>query len=155
LAADSARESQAASSKSPAASGATAFEFVLEADGIREFRLRANGLRVLLLANPVAPVVTFCVVYHVGSRNEAVGHTGATHLLEHLMFKGTPEYNRERGTAIAAVLEAIGANSTPRPGSTGRTTTRRSGRTGWTSRSSSRPPACADACCATRTGNPR
>ena len=85
------------------------FELVKEAAGIREFRLRKNGLRVLLLANPVAPVVTFCVVYHVGSRNEAVGYTGATHLLEHLMFKGTAEYSRERGTAIAAVLEAIGA----------------------------------------------
>ena len=88
---------------------ASGFQFVHETDGIREFRLAANGLRVLLLANPVAPVVTFCVVYHVGSRNEAVGYTGATHLLEHLMFKGTPEYNRDRGTAIAAVLEALGA----------------------------------------------
>ena len=80
-----------------------------EQAGIRELRLRSNGLRVLLLQNSVAPVVTFAIVYHVGSRNEAVGYTGATHLLEHLMFKGTPEYNRESGTAIAAVLEAIGA----------------------------------------------
>jgi len=86
-----------------------AFDFVKEKAGIREFRLRANGLKALLLQNRVAPVVTFAVVYHVGSRNEAVGHTGATHLLEHLMFKGTPDYNRESGTAIAAVLEAMGA----------------------------------------------
>ncbi|HSS44926.1 MAG TPA: insulinase family protein, partial [Thermoanaerobaculia bacterium] len=86
-----------------------AFAFVEEKAGIREFRLAANGLTVLLLRNRVAPVVTFAVVYHVGSRNEAVGHTGATHLLEHLMFKGTPEYNRKKGTAIAAVLEACGA----------------------------------------------
>jgi zinc protease len=85
------------------------FDFVKEKAGIREFCLRANGLKVLLLQNRVAPVVTFAVVYHVGSRNEAVGHTGATHLLEHLMFKGTPDYNRESGTAIAAVLEAMGA----------------------------------------------
>ncbi len=96
-------------SEIPAPAGTRGFEFIRETDGIREFRLISNGLRVLLLANPVAPVVTFCVVYHVGSRNEAVGYTGATHLLEHLMFKGTPEYNRDRGTAIAAVLEAIGA----------------------------------------------
>jgi zinc protease len=86
-----------------------AFDFVEEKAGIREFRLAANGLSVLLLQNRVAPVVTFAVVYHVGSRNEAVGYTGATHLLEHLMFKGTPEYNRRKGTAIAAVLEALGA----------------------------------------------
>lgn len=85
------------------------FEFVKEQAGIREFRLRSNGLRVLLLRNTVAPVATFCVVYHVGSRNEAVGHTGATHLLEHLMFKGTPDFDRENGTAVAAVLEALGA----------------------------------------------
>jgi zinc protease len=90
-------------------SSKAAFEFVGEAAGIREFRFLANGLRVLLIENRVAPVVTFAIVYHVGSRNEAVGYTGATHLLEHLMFKGTPEYRREKGTAIAAVLEAIGA----------------------------------------------
>jgi zinc protease len=85
------------------------FEFVREKAGIREFILRRNGLKVLLLANRVAPVVTFAVVYHVGSRNEAVGYTGATHLLEHLMFKGTREYRREKGTAIAAVLDRLGA----------------------------------------------
>ena len=85
------------------------FDFLKERVGIREFRLRSNGLHVLLLRNTVAPVATFAVVYSVGSRNEAVGHTGATHLLEHLMFKGTPEFNREGGTAVAAVLEALGA----------------------------------------------
>jgi zinc protease len=64
---------------------------------------------VLLVRNTVAPVATFAVVYCVGSRNEAVGYTGATHLLEHLMFKGTAEFNRDNGTAVAAVLEALGA----------------------------------------------
>jgi zinc protease len=85
------------------------FEFVREKAGFREFRLQSNGLSVLLLQNRVAPVTTFAIVYHVGSRNEAVGHTGATHLLEHLMFKGTPEFDRAKGTAVAAVLEALGA----------------------------------------------
>ncbi len=85
------------------------FELVKEKAGFRQFRLKSNGLSVLLLANRVAPVVTFAVVYHVGSRNEAVGHTGATHLLEHLMFKGTPEFDRAKGTAVAAVLDALGA----------------------------------------------
>jgi zinc protease len=88
---------------------AGAFELLKEKSGFREFRLLANGLRVLLFPNRVAPVATFAVVYHVGSRNEAVGHTGSTHLLEHLMFKGTPEFDRAKGTAVAAVLEAIGA----------------------------------------------
>jgi zinc protease len=90
-------------------SGHPGFELVLEKAGIREFRLRANGLRVLLIRNTVAPVATFAIVYHVGSRNEAVGYTGSTHLLEHLMFKGTAEFSREKGTAIAAVLESLGA----------------------------------------------
>jgi zinc protease len=85
------------------------FDFVKEKAGIREFRLRSNGLRLLLIQNRIAPVVTVAVVYHVGSRNEAVGYTGATHLLEHLMFKGTPDFDRSKGTAVAAVLEAIGA----------------------------------------------
>ena len=88
---------------------AGAFELLKEKSGFREFRLLSNGLHVLLLGNRVAPVVTFALVYHVGSRNEAVGHTGSTHLLEHLMFKGTPEFDRAKGTAVAAVLEAIGA----------------------------------------------
>jgi len=92
-----------------AASPHPAFDFVEEKSGICELRLRANGLQVLLLPNRIAPVATFCVVYRVGSRHEAVGHTGATHLLEHMMFKGTAEFNRDRGTQIAATLEAVGA----------------------------------------------
>jgi predicted Zn-dependent peptidase len=39
-------------------------------------------------------VCTVMVTYHVGSRNEAIGYTGSTHLLEHLMFKGATEYNK-------------------------------------------------------------
>ncbi|HTO78058.1 MAG TPA: pitrilysin family protein [Thermoanaerobaculia bacterium] len=99
----------APSPETKAPSPAEVFELVREKGGIREWRHRRNGLQLLLLQNRVAPVATFAVVYRVGSRNEAVGHTGATHLLEHLMFKGTPEYRREAGTAIAAVLEALGA----------------------------------------------
>jgi zinc protease len=102
------RQSKTTAARSDSAAG-DAFRFVKEKAGIREWRLSSNGLKLLLLANRVAPVATFAVVYHVGSRNEAVGYTGATHLLEHLMFKGTPEYRREKGTAIAAVLEALGA----------------------------------------------
>ena len=84
-------------------------EFVAEGEHIREFRL-ANGLKLLLVENRVAPVVTFCVLYRVGSRNEAVGHTGATHILEHLMFKGTPSFNKQSNTQIAATLQKIGAD---------------------------------------------
>jgi zinc protease len=83
--------------------------FVSEAGGIREYRL-TNGLKVLLVENRVAPVATFLVTYRVGSRNEGVGYTGSTHLLEHMMFKGTPTFNKAKNTQIAATLQRIGAN---------------------------------------------
>ncbi|MDP6578629.1 MAG: pitrilysin family protein [Candidatus Marinimicrobia bacterium] len=86
-------------------------QFVLEKKlaGITEYRHKKNNLTVLLLENHHAPVITFMVTYRVGSRNEAVGHTGSTHLLEHLMFKGSEQFNKERGTAIWNVLQDVGA----------------------------------------------
>jgi zinc protease len=91
------------------------FAFVKEKGSIREFTLKSNDLQVLLMRNPVAPVATVCVVYKVGSRNEGVGYTGSTHLLEHMMFKGTPRHNKDNppkplGTQIAATLSAMGAD---------------------------------------------
>jgi len=79
-------------------------------DGFTEWRHPGNGLKVLTCATPVAPVASFCVVYRVGSRDEVTGRTGATHLLEHLMFKGTERFNRDRGTEIARVLQRVGAS---------------------------------------------
>ncbi|HEX8142076.1 MAG TPA: pitrilysin family protein [Pyrinomonadaceae bacterium] len=83
--------------------------FVTASDGIEEYRM-GNGMKVLLLENRVAPVATVLVLYRVGSRNEAVGYTGSTHLLEHMMFKGTPTFNRANNTQIAATLQKIGAD---------------------------------------------
>jgi zinc protease len=51
-----------------------------------------NGLKVLLKEEHKAPVVTFQVWYRVGSRNEQLGKTGLSHVLEHLMFKGAKKY---------------------------------------------------------------
>ncbi len=51
-----------------------------------------NGLKVLLKEEHKAPVVTFQIWYKVGSRNEKLGTTGMSHLLEHMMFKGTKKY---------------------------------------------------------------
>ncbi|HVT30537.1 MAG TPA: pitrilysin family protein [Lacipirellulaceae bacterium] len=76
---------------------------------ISEYRLDSNGLTVLLLPDHSAPAVTFMVTYHVGSRNESYGTTGATHLLEHLMFKGTRDHNREAGNGYDQLLERTGA----------------------------------------------
>lgn len=83
-------------------------QFVAEGEGIKEYKL-ANNMKVLLVENHVAPVATFLVLYKVGSRNEAVGYTGSTHILEHMLFKGTPTFNKERDTQIAATLQRIGA----------------------------------------------
>lgn len=51
-----------------------------------------NGLTVLLKEMHHAPVATFMAWYRVGSRNELPGHTGASHWVEHMMFKGTPRF---------------------------------------------------------------
>ena len=85
--------------------------FVRKVGPISEYRLDANGLQILLLPEKSAPVVTFMVTYHVGSRNEVTGTTGATHLLEHLMFKGTEKFDRSKGTGLDQVLERAGAET--------------------------------------------
>jgi zinc protease len=88
----------------------TRFTLVDRLDGVSEWRHRDNGLALLVWPTPVAPVVGFGVVYRVGSRHEVTGHTGATHILEHLMFKGSRRFNRESGTEIARVLHRVGAS---------------------------------------------
>jgi len=55
----------------------------------------SNGLKVILLENPKAPLITFHIWYRVGSRNEEWGKTGLSHMLEHMMFKGTKKYGPE------------------------------------------------------------
>jgi len=87
----------------------TAFEFVKESGGIEEYRCTLNDLSVLLLEDHSAPVATFMVTYNVGSRNEATGHTGSTHILEHMMFKGSKNFNKENGNQIWTVLQDTGA----------------------------------------------
>ncbi|NHZ85538.1 MAG: insulinase family protein, partial [Planctomycetia bacterium] len=87
----------------------TAFEFVKSSGGIDEYRCTLNDLSVLLMEDHSAPVATFMVTYHVGSRNEAIGYTGSTHLLEHMMFKGSQNYNKENGKPIWTVLQDVGA----------------------------------------------
>ncbi len=83
--------------------------FVQELGGIEEYRLDSNGLRILLISDSSVPVAGCMVTYHVGSRNEAVGHTGATHLLEHLLFKGSEKFNAAKGSSIDMLLERKGA----------------------------------------------
>jgi zinc protease len=86
------------------------FSYVKTVGAISEYTFDQNGLTVLLLPEHSAPVVTFMVTYRVGSRNEVTGTTGATHLLEHLMFKGSENYNDAKGNSVKQFLETVGGN---------------------------------------------
>lgn len=52
----------------------------------------ANGMTVLLKEVHDAPIITWIVMYHIGSRNERTGQTGISHWVEHMMFKGTEQF---------------------------------------------------------------
>ena len=64
---------------------------VTTVEGITEYRLD-NGLRVLLFPDQSKQQITVNITYLVGSRHEGYGETGMAHLLEHLVFKGTPKH---------------------------------------------------------------
>ena len=96
----------------PASSAAVAQEAATEAptltevvtvEGVTEYLL-SNGLRVLMVPDQSKQTATVNITYFVGSRHEAYGETGMAHLLEHLVFKGTPDHPdipqelTERGT---------------------------------------------------------
>jgi zinc protease len=62
---------------------------VTAVEGITEYRMD-NGLRVLIFPDQSKPTVLVNITYLVGSRLEGYGETGMAHLLEHMLFKGTP-----------------------------------------------------------------
>jgi zinc protease len=64
---------------------------VASVEGITEYQLD-NGLRFLLFPDPSQPQITVNITYLVGSRHEGYGETGMAHLLEHLLFQGTPNH---------------------------------------------------------------
>jgi zinc protease len=59
--------------------------------GVSEYTLQ-NGLKVLVTEDHTSPLAVFQIWYRVGSRDEYSGKTGMSHLLEHMMFKGTEKY---------------------------------------------------------------
>ena len=67
------------------------FEYITSVEGIHEYTL-PNGLQVLLFPDSAQARVTVNVTYRVGSMHENYGETGMAHLLEHLLFKGTPDH---------------------------------------------------------------
>lgn len=100
--------SLARAANSPGPTDLAGFTFVKTVGGISEYKLPANDLNVLLLEDHSAPVLTFMVTYRVGSRNEVTGTTGATHLLEHLMFKGSKNFHAGNGKGFDTMMDKIG-----------------------------------------------
>jgi len=77
---------------------------IASVEGIAEYRL-ANGLKVLLFPDASQDTITVNVTYLVGSRHEGYGESGMAHLLEHMLFKGTP-----RHADIKSELQRYGAH---------------------------------------------
>ncbi|HEY4374887.1 MAG TPA: pitrilysin family protein [Burkholderiales bacterium] len=94
-AAPAAAPAPGAASSAPQAAGPVALPPGVTAGpamgGATEYDL-ANGMRFVLLEDHSQPLVTTNVVYLVGSRNEGYGEAGMAHLLEHMLFKGTPTH---------------------------------------------------------------
>ncbi len=67
-------------------------EKVTSVEGITEYQMKSNGLKILLFPDPSKPTITVNITYLVGSRHEGYGETGMAHLLEHMVFKGTPNH---------------------------------------------------------------
>ena len=76
-------------------------ERVVSIEGVTEYRLR-NGLRVLIFPDQTKETITVNITYLVGSRHEGYGETGMAHLLEHMLFKGTPKHPRHQEGASGA-----------------------------------------------------
>ena len=68
---------------------------------VHEYRLD-NGLRILVKEDHRAPVVVSEVWYKIGSSYEPLGITGISHMLEHMMFKGTKQFGPGQLSAIVS-----------------------------------------------------
>ncbi len=87
-----------------APAGGTSLKKVTSVEGITEYEM-PNGLHVLLFPDNSKPTITVNITYKIGSRSEGYGETGMAHLLEHMVFKGTPKHPN-----IPAELTAHGAS---------------------------------------------
>ena len=86
---------------------------VTSVEGIDEYRL-TNGLQVLLIPDDSKPTTTVNVTYRVGSRHESYGETGMAHLLEHMLFKGSPKNPQPKADFSTRGLNFNGTTSTDR-----------------------------------------
>ena len=77
---------------------------IASVEGVTEYRL-TNGARVLLFPETSRPTIVVNMTVLVGSRHEGYGETGMAHLLEHMVFKGTPAFRH-----VPKALQDHGAN---------------------------------------------
>ena len=83
---------------------------VTTVEGVSKYRL-PNGLRILLLPDESKPLVTVNMTYLVGSRHEGPGEGGMAHLLEHLVFKGTPTTADPKAQFVARGMQWNGTTA--------------------------------------------
>lgn len=94
----------------PAAVAPAPMKPVTQVEGLSEYRLR-NGMQVLLVPDASKPTTTVNLTVHVGSRHENYGETGMAHLLEHMLFKGTPTHPQVWSEFTKRGLRANGSTS--------------------------------------------
>jgi zinc protease len=63
-----------------------------------------NGLRVIIVQNPLAPVATTVINYRVGSDECPPDFPGSAHAMEHMMFRGSPGLSADQLADITAAL---------------------------------------------------
>lgn len=85
--------------------------YVRSVGGIEEYRLITNGMKVLFMPAHAAPIALLMLTYEVGSRHESNGSKGASHMIEHMMFKGSARFNKEKRTSIFDLLLPVGAQT--------------------------------------------
>lgn len=88
-------------------------QFITQVEGVSEYRLD-NGLQVLLAPDASKPNVTVNMTYRVGARHENYGQTGMAHLLEHMLFRGTPSQPDALAEFSRRGLQANGTTSADR-----------------------------------------
>lgn len=86
---------------------------ITSVEGVTEYKLK-NGLTVLLAPDDSRPNTTVNMTYLVGSRHENYGQTGMAHLLEHMLFRGTPSMPNALGEFSKRGLAANGTTSSDR-----------------------------------------
>ncbi len=74
---------------------------------VEELKL-ANGMTALIVNQPKLPIFSLYFFYKVGGKNETPGITGASHFLEHMMFKGAKKFGKN---SIDFIIEGSGGST--------------------------------------------